>query len=47
MSTMKENKGKEVVGEENSPETQPQASPLAGEKKRSLSKNLDLRNLPN
>ena len=44
---MKENKGKEVVGEENRLETQPQVRPLAGDKKRSLSKNLDLGNLPN
>ena len=44
---MKENKEKEVVGEENRPETQSQARPLAGDKKRSLSKNLDLGNLPN
>ena len=47
MSTMKENKEKEVVGEENHPKTQSQARPLVGDKKRSLSKNLDLGNLPN
>ena len=44
---MKENKGKEVVNEEDRPESQPQVHPLAGDKKRSLSKSLDLGNLPN
>ena len=44
---MKENKGKEIVDEEGRPESQPQARPLAGDKKRSLSKSLDLGNLPN
>ena len=44
---MKENKGKEVVNEEDRPESQPQVPPLAGDKKRSLSKSLDLGNLPN
>ena len=44
---MKENKGKEVVNEEDRPESQPQVRPLAGDKKRSLSKSLDLGNLPN
>ena len=43
----KKNKGKEIVDEEDSPETQPQVHPLAGDKKRSMSKNLDLGNLPN
>ena len=47
VSTMKENKGKEVVNEEDHPESQPQVLPLAGDKKRSLSKSLDLGNLPN
>ena len=47
MSTMKENKEKEVIGEESHPETQSQARPLARDKRRSLSKNLDLGNLPN
>ena len=47
MSTTKENKEKEVVGEENCPETQSQVRPLTGDKKSSLSKNLDLGNLPN
>ena len=44
---MKENKGKEIVDEEDHPETQSQARPLARDKRRSLSKNLDLGNLPN
>ena len=44
---MKENKGKEIVDKEDRPETQPQVRPLAGDKKRSMSKNLDLGNLPN
>ena len=44
---MKENKEKEVVGEKSHPETQSQARSLARDKKRSLSKNLDLGNPPN
>ena len=44
---MKENKGKEIVDEKDRPETQPQVCPLVGDKKRSVSKNLDLGNLPN
>ena len=47
MSTMKENKEKEAIGEESCPEAQSQARSLAGDKRRSLSKNLDLGNLPN
>ena len=43
---MKENKEKEVVDEENRPETQAQIRPLAGEKRKPLSKNLDIGNLP-
>ena len=43
---MKENKEKEVVGEENRPETQAQIRPSAGEKRKPLSKNLDIGNLP-
>ena len=43
---MKENKEKEVVGEENLPETQAQVHPLAGDKRKPLSKNLDIGNLP-
>ena len=46
MSTMKENKEKEVIGEESRPETQSQARPSAGDKRKSLPKNLDLGNLP-
>ena len=45
MSTMKENKEKEVVGEENHPETQAQIRPSAGEKRKPLLKNLDIGNL--
>ena len=43
---MKENKEKEVVGEENRPETQSQVCPSAGDKRKPLSKNLDIGNLP-
>ena len=43
---MKENKEKEVVGEENHPVTQTQVRPSAGEKRKPLSKNLDIGNLP-
>ena len=46
MSTMKENKEKEVVGEENRPETHAQIHPSAGEKRKPLSKHLDIGNLP-
>ena len=46
ISTMKENKEKEVVGEENRPETQAQIRPSAGEKRKPLSKNIDISNLP-
>ena len=46
MSTMKENKEKEAVGEENRPETQAQVRPSAGEKRKPLSKNIDISNLP-
>ena len=45
MSTTKENKDKEVIGEESRPETQSQAHPLVGDKRKSLPKNLDLGNL--
>ena len=44
---MKENKEKEVMGEENCSETQAQVRPSAGEKRKPLSKNLDIGNLPN
>ena len=43
---MKENKGKKVMGEGSRPKTQSQACPLAGDKRKSLHKNLDLGNLP-
>ena len=43
---MKENKEKEVVGEENRPETHAQTRPSAGEKRKPLSKHLDIGNLP-
>ena len=45
MATMKENNGKEVVDEANRPETQSQLRPSAGDKRKSLSKTLDLGNL--
>ena len=44
---MKENRGKEVVEGESRPKTQSQVGPFAGDKGKSLSKNLDLGNLPN
>ena len=43
---MKENKGKGLVDEETLPETQSQPSPSAGDKRKSLSKTIDLGNLP-
>ena len=43
---MKQNKGKEVVDKGNRPETQSQPRPSAGDKRKALSKNLDLVNLP-
>ena len=43
---MKENRGKEVVEGEGYLETQSQARPFARDKRKSLSKNLDLGNLP-
>ena len=46
MSTMKENKEKEVVGEKSHPETQAQVRPSAGDKMKPLFKNLDIGNLP-
>ena len=42
---MKETKGKEVVDEANKPETQSQLRPFAGDKRKILSKTLDLGNL--
>ena len=46
MSTTKENKEKEVIGEESCPETQSQARPSVGDKRKPLPKSLDLGNLP-
>ena len=46
MATMKGNKGKEAIGEESRPEAQSRARPLAGVKRKSLSKNIDLGSLP-
>ena len=43
---MKENKEKEIVDEGSHPEIQPQARLSTGDKRKSLSKNLDLGNLP-
>ncbi|XP_075646111.1 uncharacterized protein LOC142617225 [Castanea sativa] len=46
MATMKGNKGKEVVNEVARPEPQPQPHPASGEKRKSLSKHVDLASLP-
>ena len=43
---MKENKEKEIVGEESRPKTQSQAHPSARDKRKPLPKNLDIGNLP-
>lgn len=43
---MKENKGKGLVEEETLLETQSQPRPFAGDKRKSLSKMVDLENLP-
>ena len=43
---MKENKEKEIVEEGSCPDVQPQARLSTGDKRKSLSKNLDLGNLP-
>ena len=43
---MKENKEKEIAEEGSHPEVQPQARLSTGDKRKSLSKNLDLGNLP-
>ena len=43
---MKGNKGKEIIGEEDRPEAQSQARLLARDKRKSLSKNIDLGSLP-
>ena len=47
MSTMKENKGKEVVGEGSRPEVQSQTRPSTRDKRKALPKNFDLGSLPN
>ena len=39
---MKGNKGKEAIGEESRPKAQSQARPSAGDKRKSLSKNIYL-----
>ena len=44
---MKENKGKEVVDEAVRPEAQSQLCPSIGDKRKTLSKMLDLGNFPN
>ena len=44
---MKENKGKEVVGEGKRPEVQVQVRPTVGDKRKFLPKNIDLEGLPN
>ena len=46
MATIKGNKGKEVTGEGARLEVESQAHPSAGDKRKTLSKNLDLENLP-
>ena len=46
MSTMKENRGKEIVGEGKRPEGQAQDRPTAGDKRKFLPKNIDLEGLP-
>ena len=43
---MKGNKGKEVTSEGACHEVEPQVRPLTGDKRKTLSKNLDLENLP-
>ena len=43
---MKENKEKEVVDEATRPEAQSQLHPSVGDKRKTLSKTLDLENLP-
>ena len=46
MATIKGNKGKEVTGEGARLEVESHAHPSAGDKRKTLSKNLDLENLP-
>ena len=43
---MKENKGKGLADEETMPETQSQPRLIAGDKRKTLSKTIDLENLP-
>ena len=43
---MKENKGKEVVDEANRPEAQSRPRPTVEDKRKNLSKAIDLENLP-
>ena len=43
---MKENKGKDVIGEGKRPEVQTLGRPTAWDKRKSLPKNLDLEGLP-
>ena len=43
---MKENKGKEVVGEGSHPKVQSQTRPSTGDKRKTLPKNFDLGSLP-
>ena len=46
MATMKGNKGKEVTSEGARHEVESQVCPSTGDKRKTLSKNLDLENLP-
>ena len=46
MATMKENKGNKVMDEVSKLEAQSQPHPFVGDKRKSLSKTLDLGNLP-
>ena len=46
MTTMKGNKGKKAIGEESCPKAQSLARPSARDKRKSLSKNIDLGSLP-
>ena len=46
MATMKENKGKEVVDEATRQEVQSQPRPAIRDKRKNLSKAIDLENLP-
>ena len=46
MATMKENRGKEVVDEVTRPEAKSQPRPAIRDKRKNLSKAIDLENLP-